>query len=75
MTCVVALGAWLSYLSFQFQHRRFSRLVLEDALGLGTVLPGVYLFVRGLPVVPVGGRGGESKSLLSQAVSMATSWG
>jgi len=43
----------LTYLSLQLQHRRFPWLVLEDALGLGAVLPGVYLFIRGLPLVPV----------------------
>ncbi len=55
-------GRRLAYRSLQLQHRRFPRLVLKDALGLGAVLPGVYLFIRGLPLVPVerrvSGRGG-----------------
>lgn len=55
-------GRRLAYRSLQLQHRRFPRLVLKDALGLGAVLPGVYLFIRGLPLVPmerrVTGRGG-----------------
>lgn len=58
----VQAGRRLAYRSLQLQHRRFSRLVLKDALGLGAVLPGVHLFIRGLPLVPVwrrvSGRGG-----------------
>lgn len=43
----------LAYRPLQLQHRRFPRLVLKDTPGLGSVLPGVYLLIRGLPLVPV----------------------
>lgn len=56
-------GRRRAYRPLQLQHRRFPRLILKDALGLCAVLPGVYLFIRGLPLVPVErrvtGRGGE----------------
>lgn len=42
-----------TYRPLQLQYRRFPRLILKDALGLCTILPGVYLLIRGLPLVPV----------------------
>lgn len=50
-------GGRRAYRSLQLQHRRLPRLVLKDAPGLGAVLPGVHLLIRGLPLVPVGGEG------------------
>lgn len=51
-----------AYRSLQLQDRWFPWLVLKDALGLRAVLPGIYLFIWGLPLVPVerwmSGRGG-----------------
>lgn len=46
-------GRQPAYRSLQLQHRRFPWLVLKDALGLRAVLPGIYLFIWGLPLVPV----------------------
>lgn len=43
----------LAYRPLQLEHWWFPRLVLKDALGLRAVLPGVYLFIRGLPLVSV----------------------